>query len=127
MTVRTSVLRKMNIHMAKKKARKVVQRSFVKGHSFRNSLYIVWGIEINFNNSIHENLQSQGTLALTPPPLLPTSLVVVAKVFSCLQVLFSSMVQADLGGVLDSHLRPKLLSCCPSIAGGHQKLPNPGS
>jgi hypothetical protein len=77
-----------------------------------------------------KNLQSQGTLALTPPPLLPTSLVVVvAKVFSCLQVLFSSMLvqQADLGGVLDSHLRPKLLNCCPSIAGGHQKLPNPGS
>ena len=40
MTVRASVLWKMNIHMAKKWPEKVVQRSFIKEHSFRNSLYL---------------------------------------------------------------------------------------
>ena len=44
MTIWTLVLWKMNIHMAKKNARKVVQRSFVKGHSFWNSLYVFLGI-----------------------------------------------------------------------------------
>ena len=39
MTVRTSILWKMNMHMAKKWPEKVVQRSFIKRHSFRNSLY----------------------------------------------------------------------------------------
>ena len=39
MTVRTSVLWKMKIHMAKKWPEKVVQRSFIKEHSFPNSLY----------------------------------------------------------------------------------------
>ena len=29
----------MNIHMAKKWPEMVVERSFIKGHSFRNSLY----------------------------------------------------------------------------------------
>ena len=45
MTVRTSILWKMNIHMAKKWPEKVLQRSIIKGHSFRNSLYI-WYIQI---------------------------------------------------------------------------------
>ena len=39
MTVRTSVLWKMKIHMAKKWPEKVVQRSFLKEHSFPNGLY----------------------------------------------------------------------------------------
>ena len=39
MTVRTSVLWKMKIHMAKKWPEKVVQRSFIKEHSFPNGLY----------------------------------------------------------------------------------------
>ena len=38
MNIRTSVLWKMNILMAKKWPEKVVQRSFIKRHSFRNSL-----------------------------------------------------------------------------------------
>ena len=41
MTVRTSVLWKMKIHMAKKWPEKVVQRSFIKEHSFPNGLYFV--------------------------------------------------------------------------------------
>ena len=36
MTVRTSVLWKINTYMAKKWPGMVVQRSFIKGHSFRN-------------------------------------------------------------------------------------------
>ena len=40
MTVRTSVLWKMKIHMAKKWPEKVVQRSFIKEHSFPNGLYL---------------------------------------------------------------------------------------
>ena len=81
------------------------------------------------STSIISSMKTSKARALQPSLLHHYCLleVVVAKVFSCLQVLFSSMVQADLGGVPDSHLRPKLLSCCPSIAGGHQKLPNPGS
>ena len=39
MTVRTSVLWKMNIHMAKKWPEMVIQRSYIKGHSFPYSLY----------------------------------------------------------------------------------------
>ena len=40
MTVRTSVLWKINIHMAKKWPEKVIQRSFIKEHSFANRLYV---------------------------------------------------------------------------------------
>ena len=40
MTVRTSVLWKMNIHMAKKGPEMVVQRSYIKGHSFPYRLYV---------------------------------------------------------------------------------------
>ena len=39
MTVRTSVLWKINTHMAKKCPEKVVQRSFIKEHLFPNGLY----------------------------------------------------------------------------------------
>ena len=39
MTVRTSVLWKMNIHMGKKWPEMVVQRSSIKGHSFPYRLY----------------------------------------------------------------------------------------
>ena len=39
MIIRTSVLRKMNIHTAKKWPEKVIQRSFIKGHSFPYRLY----------------------------------------------------------------------------------------
>ena len=39
MTVRTSVLWKITIHMAKKWPEIVLQRSFIKGHSFPISLY----------------------------------------------------------------------------------------
>ena len=40
MTVRTSVLWKMNIHMPKKWPEMVVQRSYIKGHSFPYRLYV---------------------------------------------------------------------------------------
>ena len=40
MTVRTSVLWKINIRMAKKWPEKVIQRSLLKEHSFVNRLYI---------------------------------------------------------------------------------------
>ena len=40
MTVRTSVLWKIKIHMAKKWPEKVGPRSFIKEHSFPNGLYI---------------------------------------------------------------------------------------
>ena len=40
MTVRTSVLWKINTYMAKKWPGMVLQRSFIKGHSFRNRLYL---------------------------------------------------------------------------------------
>ena len=43
MTVRTSVLWKMNIHMAKKWPEMVVQRSYIKGHSFPYRLYVEFG------------------------------------------------------------------------------------
>ena len=39
--------------MAKKNARKVVQRSFVKGHSFRNSLYVFLGISQPLHRSFN--------------------------------------------------------------------------
>ena len=39
MTVKTLVLWKINTHMAKKWPEKVVQRSFIKGHSFPYRLY----------------------------------------------------------------------------------------
>ena len=41
MTVRTSVLWKMNIHMAKKWPEMVVKRSYIKGHSFPYRLYFL--------------------------------------------------------------------------------------
>jgi hypothetical protein len=39
MILRTSVLWKINTHTAKKWPGMVLQRSFIKGHSFRNTLY----------------------------------------------------------------------------------------
>ena len=41
MTVRTSVLWKIHTHMAKKWPGMVVQRSFIKEHSFVNRLYVL--------------------------------------------------------------------------------------
>ena len=40
MTVRASVLWKINIHIAKKRPEKVVKRSFIKEHSFPYRLYV---------------------------------------------------------------------------------------
>ena len=40
----------MNIHMAKKWPEKIVKRLFIRGHSFRNSLYI--GISTVFGKDL---------------------------------------------------------------------------
>ena len=46
MTVWTSVLWKMNIHISKKWPELVVTQSFIKGHSFPISLYIALGFSV---------------------------------------------------------------------------------
>ena len=58
MTVRTSVLWKMKIHMAKYWPEKVVQRSFIKEHSFPIGLYlvVVWSSTVQTNQGFEKIL-----------------------------------------------------------------------
>ena len=60
MTVRTSVLWKMNMHMAKKWTERVVKRSFIKEHSFGIRVYIPYIVIILH----HRDLEARSSLDL---------------------------------------------------------------